>query len=1339
MVVEDLPSGVQTRQGFASALTLLREHAGLTIRDVARLSGASASTLGGYFSGRHMPPLSQPELLEAVLQACGVDSAQAVAAWRDALGRARRAPGPRPADQVVPYRGLESYRTRDAEWFFGRADAVTAVVDAVTETAAGGGGLVVVVGASGAGKTSLLQAGVAPALTTPPAPARDVVWMTPGEHPMARLVELGLAEGGHAGDTPHVERGTDGAGCGAVVLMVDQFEELFTQCCSPQERVEFIRVLTEDRSGIPAGRDTAPGSIAASGPLVVIAGLRADFYRKAVEYGLLSGRQDRQVVVGAMSADQVREAIQAPARKAHLDLEPGLVDVLVADLTGTQAPLGGYEPGALPLLSHALLATWERSRRGRMTLADYAATGGIRGAVAETAEHAFKNLTPSQREAARLIFRRLVTVSQDTADTRRCVSWAELELDQFPDDYGAGSRQDGQPLTANDTDAPPDPGRDARTVVEVFAACRLLTLCQDGVEITHETLLTAWPRLQEWVDSDRSGLRTHRLLTADAAAWADHGRDPSLLYRGTRLEAAANWAADRPIRELNPTERTFLDAGLDQQRREQHAQARRTSVLRRLVAALTVAAITATGLAVLGFRLRGIATHERDLALSRQVAAAANRVRRTDAALAAQLALTAYRISPTPEARAALLDTSATHTPARLLGPPGVMQSVVASPDGRYLAGGGEAGTVRLWTRTAPGHEGTLTQTADLSVSPGQAVFAVAFSPDSALLAAAGADRTVYLWNLRAPSPTPLPALTGPGNTVYGLAFAPRSRLLAAASADKTVHLWDLSDPAHPRPVGQPLAGPTDFVQAIAFRPDGQRLAAGSADGKIYQWNLPPTSTAGSAPTSLAATGMPSSPPPLTGPTSTVFAVTYSPDGRTLAAGSRDGKVYRWTTDTTGTAQPRALRVLTGPTSWVNALAFSPDATALSAGSSDNQLWTWSLRTRRVTTLRPHPGAVTAVTYINGGATLLTAAADGTARLWPVPGPATSGLDGVIYQLAYDAAGTVLAAASNANELSLWDTRTRGHLISLSGPVHGPSPDSTEKLIGSAASSPDGRILATGTRDGRIHLWDTTNPAAPTLIGVPLVAGTKTVESVKFSPDGKTLAAGGDDTTLTLWNVTNPKAPTPLAPPLPAGTDNYIYSLAFTPDGRTLAAGTANRIIWLWDLTDLTHPTPLGKPLAGSTSYVFSVAINPRGTLLAGAGADKTIRLWDITDRTHPRPIGNGLAGATNYVNVLDFSPDGRTLAAGGEDHTIWLYDLTDPRRVRPITALNAIDDRVVSLTFNPKEQTLIAGSTGQLRTWDTSANRIATSICATASDVITPTEWDLYLPSTPYQPPCSR
>ena len=1316
------PREISTRVDFGRGLTALREAAGLTVRDAAKAMGLPASTVGGYLVGRHLPPLRFPDLLPALVRVCGVEDQAEIDAWVEALWRVRRAAGQRPAEGEAPYRGLAAFQPQHAGWFFGRETLTGAIVSRVLADDA-----VIVVGASGSGKSSLLRAGVIPALTgristDDPQGVWRVLLLTPGDRPLAALMEQ-LArivdtrgESAHCAPRPepsaclalaHSAAAVVSDECAGLVLVIDQFEEVFTSCPDPDERRDFIAVVCGLSATSAARAHDMNSEENTDGQVRLVLGLRADFYPHALRYPQLAALlQHGQVVVAPMSQAELRRAITEPARAAGVALEDGLVDLLLREIapTAADAQVAAHEPGALPLLGHALLTTWTLRRHGMLTVDAYRTSGGIHGAVARTAEEVYTALDEERRRLARDLFLRLVHVTDQTADTRRRASRQEL-LPALPE---------------SDVDR-------LDQVLEAFIEHRLITSSRDTVEIAHEALLTAWPRLRRWIDDDRAGLRVHRQLGDAALAWRDDGRDPHRLYRGPALESVRLWTQDLAHRRaLNALERDFLDASLQAAQAEDDARRRRTRRLHQLISSLTVLVLLVALLAGYAFeqrsnatQQRALATAQRNAAISRQVAIEANETRTTDTALAAQLALAAYRISPTPEARSALLDSYLPPAVTRIATASSVMQCVAVTPDGQSLATCGTGGVAQLWSLHDPGHP---ILRATVPIGHTDTLFAAAFSPDGRTLAVGGAGSYLSVFHVPSSSgPVTLTArLTGFASTVYSVAFSPNGHTLAAGSADKTIRLWDTTNPAQPHSLGRPLAGFADYVQAVAFSPDGHLLAAGSKDTSVRLWDL----TTPATPKPLGAA--------LSAAKKTVYCVAFSSDGRTLAAGSADSNVYLW--NLTDPAQPTADNPpLSGPASWVNALAFSPDGTQLAAGDSDSNLWLWNLHSRTVTTTLPHPGPVTATAFLPTGHTLITAAADGFARVWRLPGPVISTITKPVFSTVISPRH-IMAVGSGAGTAALWNI-TNSRTPTQVGPVLS-APPGTSAFSGNLQISPDGNLLAIGSDDGTVRLWNITDPTHPKLIPAVLTGLTTPVESIAFTRDQHTLAASANETTIRRWDIANLSTPRPL--PSVTGPRNYVFSVAFSPNGQILAAGSADDTVWLWNVSDPIHPRPLAKPLTNLTNYIYTIAFSPNGHVLAAGSADHTVQLWDVTDPTNPVALGPPLTGPNNYIYTIAFSPDGTTLAAATGEGTVWLWDTTDPHHPSELAALQASTNAQLTVGYDPTSDILAAG--GQDNTvelWDTNLSHTITTICDTIGTSITSSEWRRYIQDTPYAPPC--
>ncbi len=575
-----------------------------------------------------------------------------------------------------------------------------------------------------------------------------------------------------------------------LVLIVDQFEELFTQCTDEQERRAFIHALcaaagTTAAAPLPGGGGM-PGMLSPrDASALVVIGMRTDFYARSAAYPeLVPYLQDCQVLVGPMDHDGLCAAIERPAASAGLIVDAGLVEVLLTDLglhphlisplasaqaTGKEADSGqvrptgySYEAGRLPLLAYALQQTWQHREGRRLTVAAYQARGGIDGAVARTAETVYERFDTDGKQAARRLLLRLVSPGEGTADTRRRVSVTELT---------------GATELAGPTNTPQV--ATAQAVLTDLIQARLLTADtrtdgKDTVEISHEALLWAWPRLREWLNQDRAGQRIRRDLTDAAHAWQAQGREPSQLFAGTRLAVARAWAASHG-QDLNPDERAFLSAC---QQRERRA----TRLRRAAVTALAVLTLVAAGTAGIAFYSNSRAVSERNQAITNEVFARAAQLQVTDPSLAAQLDLVAHQRDPTQASTSLLLDTANNPLSNPLTGPTGNAWSVAFSPDGHTLAAGSGDDKIWLWNVTDPAHPSQIGQPL---TGPTGAVDSVAFSPDGHTLAAGSADDKIWLWNVTDPAQATLTGerpLTGTGNVVWTVAFSPDGHTLAAGS-----------------------------------------------------------------------------------------------------------------------------------------------------------------------------------------------------------------------------------------------------------------------------------------------------------------------------------------------------------------------------------------------------------------------------------------------------------------------------------------------------------------------------------------------------------------------------
>ncbi|MFJ3831856.1 helix-turn-helix domain-containing protein [Streptomyces sp. NPDC090046] len=1278
---------------FPAQLRRLRVQRGLSLADLARQTHYSKGYLSKIETGSKRVTVDVARRCDDVLRAGGellrmvhetgprdAGSDGAVDGDGDGDGAGLRAgrggagadAGPQ-AGGECPYRGLPAFTAREARWFFGRERATAELIERVFERI--GGGPLILVAPSGAGKSSLLNAGLVPALRRGgfPMPGSDswpVLRFTPTARPLEELLDCAAKVlGGDPGVTAAEVRERPDALLEAVrrlsgrppadgpdrrpppprpVLLVDQFEELFTLCSDEGERRAFVRVLCALAAGRPGPAGPGPDGPDGPGPddggpdggepdgaepdgldpAVVVLGVRADFSGDCLDLPELAPVFTGGLfVLPPMSPAELRESISRPAELAGLTLEPGLFPLLLRDAGLRDDPPDLIPSGVLPLVSHALMATWRQREGSTLTVAGYERTGGIQGAIARTAEEVFTRLYPAEQNTLRRVLVRLVHVADGTGATRRRMSRTAL-MEQLAD---AGP---------------------AAAALDTFVRARLITLDSDSVEITHEALLHAWPRLRGWIRADRAGLLIHQQLAHAAAEWEREGRDPSALHRGTRLDTARAWADEHDGRSrLGPLEAAFLRASQEAHDSHERQAGRQVRLRQRMLATLVVLLVLAVGAGGLAYQQRSGAIGQERVARSRALAlqSAALAAGRPEASML--LAGQAYRASATSEARGALLSTQSQPFIARLDGHGGPVNAVAFAPGNGLLATASSDGTVALM-RVADRRT-----TASFSM-PGR-VRSVAFSPDGGTLAATSTDGAARLWDTAGHGRrAQLPAST---KGARALAFSPDGRTLAVAGADGTIGLWEAA--GEHRSLGS-LTGHTGRVNALAYAADGRTMVSAGADRTVRLWDADRA-------VPLAV---------LTGHTDEVLGAAFAPDGRTVATGGVDRTVRLW-----DVAGRRTTATLTGHSDDVNGVAYTPDGTTVVSAGGDGTTRLWDVAGGRATaTLAGHTDYVLGVAVDGGGGVLATAGFDQSVVLWDLRGAVlTSRPFTEIWHAAYSPDGKRLATAEADHAVRLWDVAERRVLATFEG--HG-------ETVFSVAFAPDGRTLASAGSDGTVRLWDTAAGASTAV----LTGHGGTVFAVAFAPDGRTLASAGSDGTVRLWDVAQRR---PLA--VLAGHTDFANDVAFSPDGRTLASAGDDLTVRLWDVAGRRPLTVL----TGHRGAVRGVAFSPDGRTLASSGNDGTVRLWDAQRHRFEA----ALSGHTGSARGIAFSPDGRTLASSGNDRTVRLWDVAGRRTV---AALSGHTNAVWGVVFAPDGRTVASSSTdGTVRLWDLDVGARLTAI----------------------------
>lgn len=1205
-----------------------------------------------------------------------------------------------PGDLNSPYRGLAAFGPEHAGLLFGRAEQTRSLVTRARQAlrssgppvvigsqAFEAGGPLVLTGPSGCGKTSLLRAGLIPALAKEG--GRYVV-MTPGARPVAGLARELAALTGNDQERLRavIESDPDAAGRGLparTLLVVDQFEELFTVCTDEPARRRFVEAL-----------------VAVSRSAAVVIAVRGDFFGRCASYPGLLETMRRPEIVAPMTPAELREAIEEPAVRSGLSLEPGLVELILEDVQAVEDDL-------LPRLSHALLATWQRRAGGVLTMAGYRSAGGVARAVAMSGEETLRRLGAESEPVARGLLVRLVHVDEQAGGLRQRVPVSELS---------------------------PGPSSIEGQVLAEFVRARLVTLDGTQAELAHEALIRAWPRLGTWAETGRAQLLVRRRLAEDALMWQRDGQDAGYLYADDRLAIAqaavsasapaapapqAAQPAQGPMATrgpaaaaptITPVERDFLAASRGR-------QARRSLIARAAIASLAVLFLVAAAGGVVALvrsgqagRLANEAAAARDQALSRQLAASASTVR--DTSLGSQLALAAYRVSATPEARGALLGSLSRPVGARMIGHTGPVERVAYRPDGRVAVTASGDATARLWNVTDP------LRPKALGVAKGHTggVLAAAFSKDGKTLATASADGTARLWDVSDPAePRASSTLKGHKEQVTSVAFSPKDDVLLTASADGTGRLWNVEDTAKPAAVSV-LSRQSALTRAV-FSPDGRLAALAGTGGTIAILDV----LTPAQPKSLAT---------LTSQEGAVRGAAFSPNGLNLVTSSATGAVQVW--DITAT---KLLGTARGHSASVDDVAYSPDGSVLASASADATVRLWGMESpsepELTATLAGFPDPVTGVAFSPSGQNLATSATDGIARLWNVSNASrvaprarldrhTAPVNGI----AIAKSGRVLATTSDDMSVKLWDLADPAVAVpqsTLSG--------HTGKVM-AASFSPDGRRLVTASLDRTAKLWDVSEPATPKLLGT-LTGHTDGLRSAAYGPAGKTVVTTARDGRTMLWDVATPATPKRLS--TPGAADRRLNTAVFRPDGRVVATGSGTSSVRLWDVAKPAKPQSL-KTFSAASGGVLDLSFSKYGKTLAVAASDGTARLWDVSRPAQPKALAS-LPGHTADVSAVAFAADDRTLVTASQDRTLRVWNVADLARPS-LWAVFAGSDAAGDVELGPDGTVLASASGTAAQLWGLNVEQASANVCEAAGTPVTRAEWAQYVPGRPYAPPCA-
>jgi len=1258
---------------FGDLLRFLRRRTGLTQMELSIAVGYSDAQISRLEQNLRLPDL--PTIEARFVSALDLENEpKAVARLLDLAANVRREDAP--VLGLCPYKGLNYFDEADADLFVGRETLTTKLVERIFSLTEGGlpntRRFLAVVGASGSGKSSLVRAGFIPALRWD---KTSTDWpihvLTPTVHPLESLATALTQSANSVTATAalmddlsrdprslhlFIKRILKPTGASRLLLVIDQFEELFTLCHSESERITFIENLLAAASEM-------------AGPTLIVITLRADFYAHCANYPQLrEAVAQQQEYIGAMNNDELQKTIEEPARRGHWEFEPGLVDLLMHEV--------GQEPGALPLLSHALLETWQR-RRGRiMTMSGYASSGGVRGAIAETAEAVFTDqFNHEQQGIARRIFIRLAELSDEaaSADTRRRASFTELILK--PEDTLA-----------------------TQTVLKALADARLITTSTDAAEVAHEALIREWPTLRNWLEDNREALRLHRHLTEAAQEWSIRSRESDMLYRGTRLIHAREWAESHQD-EMNSLENEFLAASLElseHETRERETQRQRelesaqklaqtekaraeeqtlsakqlSKRARYLTGAFIIALVMALTAVFFGSQARQAAVtaqNETSARATQQSIAEANFTHAEaqrfaaeainimnenhNSTTAALLALRSLNLEYTSQGGTALLKAINLNYPLRVFtGHDATVTKVIFSPDDKWILTGSEDNTARLFDAQS----GQQLQVFSGHTAP---INDIAFSADGKFVLTCSSDQTARLWD--AVTGRQLQSFIGHTDVVITAAFSIDGKHILTGSEDKTMRLWDIE-------TGQELDQWFLEEPVTAFSADGAYAVEYSEiDNANHLWDVK---------TLTKIYSFSHSNPP------SRYPIQFSPDGKYLLAAYGDEIVLA------DVASGRELQVFRGHTDVINGLGLSPDGNYVLSGSSDGTARLWDIKTgQEIRKVSGQANSVYGVAFSSDGKRILTGGFAGNVTLWnteprselPILNPQNSQM----YAADFSPDGKFMATNVVNNELRSWDV--------LTGQLLWKTQDSSLALW-ALKHSPDGKYLVSGNMDGVTTLWDAKTGRE---VRQFTAEGLDEIYAVAFSPDGKTMIAGGSssksqNTFAPLWDVETGREILRL--PLPS----LIYMASFSRDGRYILTGG-------FDGTSILFDAQTGKKIRELTGNVG--IFSPDGTY-AITIQTSTVFVWDVKTGQELRHF----EGPADGIAFGAYSPDGKMVATVNSDLSVRLWDIQTGQELR------RYDARANNIAFSPDSQQLvITGTDGSARFFDVDYHTTIKYLCS--------------------------